>query len=164
MSQPGTLQEITSCAAQGCNARGLRGSLLKECAGKCPVDLKPRYCSKKCQKEIHVHPRSRVLVRSPNSAYWPNHKSLCRPGRPPTPPEIKFRAETAALFRDLIAHANAGSHANEIDAMVLRGERAGQVNQPDGRLRASGRIPKLLELRPPTGIELAGSKRVARAQ
>ena len=39
------------CAAEGCNVQGLHKAALKACAGSCPVDLKPHYCSKECQKQ-----------------------------------------------------------------------------------------------------------------
>ena len=44
----------TDCAAEGCAMQGVPTSTLKACAGKCPQDLKPHYCSKACQKQVPV--------------------------------------------------------------------------------------------------------------
>ncbi|KAI0701404.1 hypothetical protein C8T65DRAFT_697043 [Cerioporus squamosus] len=52
------------CGAEGCNVQGLHKAALKACGGSCPVDLKPHYCSKECQKRD-----------------WPRHKAVCKPGR-----------------------------------------------------------------------------------
>ena len=48
---PRTVRDLTMCAAEGCDARGTPERPLKECAGKCPADLKPRYCSKECHQK-----------------------------------------------------------------------------------------------------------------
>ena len=40
------------CAAQGCGIEGTRKSGLLRCAGKCPSNIKPSYCSKECQKAV----------------------------------------------------------------------------------------------------------------
>ncbi|KAI0737071.1 hypothetical protein C8Q80DRAFT_1222909 [Daedaleopsis nitida] len=37
------------CAAEGCGIRGDQKAALRACAGRCPQDLKPSYCSKECQ-------------------------------------------------------------------------------------------------------------------
>ncbi|RDX43882.1 hypothetical protein OH76DRAFT_1458245 [Lentinus brumalis] len=39
------------CAAEGCDESREQKSALRSCAGKCPPDLKPSYCSKECQKK-----------------------------------------------------------------------------------------------------------------
>ena len=43
------------CNAEGCSARSPSGTSLKLCSGKCPQDLKPRYCSKQCQVKVRTH-------------------------------------------------------------------------------------------------------------
>lgn len=40
------------CAAEGCGIEGTRKSGLMSCAGPCPRDMKPSYCSKECQKTV----------------------------------------------------------------------------------------------------------------
>ncbi|THH29707.1 hypothetical protein EUX98_g4488 [Antrodiella citrinella] len=50
------------CALKGCGIEGTRKSALLRCAGKCPADVKPSYCSKECQK-----------------ADWKKHKLICKP-------------------------------------------------------------------------------------
>lgn len=40
------------CAAEGCGIRGERKAALRQCAGRCPPDLKPRYCSAQCQRKV----------------------------------------------------------------------------------------------------------------
>ena len=40
------------CAAEGCGIEGTRKSTLRRCAGKCPMEIKPAYCSKRCQKLV----------------------------------------------------------------------------------------------------------------
>ena len=43
------------CAAEGCEVKGRHQSGLRKCAGICPHDMKPHYCSKTCQKKVSVH-------------------------------------------------------------------------------------------------------------
>ncbi|KDQ58271.1 hypothetical protein JAAARDRAFT_193688 [Jaapia argillacea MUCL 33604] len=50
------------CAAQGCGIEGTKKAALLQCAGKCPRDQKPSYCSKECQKQD-----------------WKRHKLICKP-------------------------------------------------------------------------------------
>ncbi|KAH8102279.1 hypothetical protein BXZ70DRAFT_1076798, partial [Cristinia sonorae] len=50
------------CAAPGCGIEGTRKSALLRCSGKCPMDIKPSYCSKECQR-----------------AHWKTHKPACKP-------------------------------------------------------------------------------------
>ena len=40
------------CAAEGCGIEGTRRSGLLQCSGKCPLDVKPSYCSKECQRVV----------------------------------------------------------------------------------------------------------------
>lgn len=40
------------CAAEGCGIEGTKKSALLRCAGKCPMDIKPAYCSKECQRSV----------------------------------------------------------------------------------------------------------------
>jgi hypothetical protein len=46
------------CAAEGCGIEAKKKAGLLKCAGKCPIELKPSYCSKACQVKV-----SRCLVR-----------------------------------------------------------------------------------------------------
>ncbi|CAL1699049.1 unnamed protein product, partial [Somion occarium] len=62
------------CAAPGCGIEGTKKSALLKCAGKCPPDVKPSYCSKECQK-----------------AHWKTHRSICNPNAKP-----KAKAEEQA--------------------------------------------------------------------
>ncbi|CAL1700572.1 unnamed protein product [Somion occarium] len=55
------------CAAEGCGITGEKKAVLRACAGKCPPDLKPHYCSKACQTKD-----------------WPRHKPICKPGAKPS--------------------------------------------------------------------------------
>ena len=44
-----------ACGAEGCSTRAQStSSLLKACSGRCPLDLKPRYCSKQCQVKVRL--------------------------------------------------------------------------------------------------------------
>ncbi|EIW59913.1 uncharacterized protein TRAVEDRAFT_37131 [Trametes versicolor FP-101664 SS1] len=67
------------CAAEGCGIRGEKRQALRSCAGRCPPGLKPRYCSKKCQKQD-----------------WSRHKSICKPGYVGELPSITGPAESLA--------------------------------------------------------------------
>ncbi|KAI0075984.1 hypothetical protein K474DRAFT_1772898 [Panus rudis PR-1116 ss-1] len=49
------------CAAEGCGIEATKKSALSKCAGKCPMDQKPYYCSKECQR-----------------ADWKRHKPICK--------------------------------------------------------------------------------------
>lgn len=40
------------CAAEGCGIRAEGCAALRACAGRCPRDLKPHYCSKECQTKV----------------------------------------------------------------------------------------------------------------
>lgn len=51
-----------ACAAEGCGIRGEQRAALRACAGRCPADLKPSYCSKECQ--------NKVTSPSPNLSSW----------------------------------------------------------------------------------------------
>lgn len=42
------------CAAQGCGIQATKKSGLSRCGGKCPLESKPGYCSKSCQKAVCV--------------------------------------------------------------------------------------------------------------
>ena len=42
------------CGAEGCSTRAESTSSLKACSGRCPLDLKPRYCSKPCQVKVRL--------------------------------------------------------------------------------------------------------------
>jgi hypothetical protein len=40
------------CAAEGCGIETTKKSGLKQCGGSCPIERKPRYCSKECQTQV----------------------------------------------------------------------------------------------------------------
>ncbi|TBU29697.1 hypothetical protein BD311DRAFT_805996 [Dichomitus squalens] len=50
------------CATPGCGVQGNQKKALMRCAGRCPTERKPHYCSKECQKRD-----------------WKEHKLLCKP-------------------------------------------------------------------------------------
>ncbi|CAL1699048.1 unnamed protein product [Somion occarium] len=50
------------CATPGCGIEATKKSGLLRCAGKCPAELKPSYCSKECQR-----------------AHWKDHRKVCNP-------------------------------------------------------------------------------------
>ncbi|KAM5541318.1 hypothetical protein V8D89_004872 [Ganoderma adspersum] len=63
------------CGAEGCGTRSAStSSSLKACSGRCPLDLKPRYCSKQCQVKD-----------------WSRHKEICKPGNVGKIPKIPNR-------------------------------------------------------------------------
>ncbi|KAI0796352.1 hypothetical protein BC629DRAFT_1439390 [Irpex lacteus] len=81
-----------SCAEPGCGTRATRKSGLKKCAGKCPLESKPSYCSKECQRKD-----------------WKRHKPVClgipwvpRPEKSASEESIKYTGtETKEFeFRD----------------------------------------------------------------
>ncbi|TBU39315.1 hypothetical protein BD309DRAFT_872545 [Dichomitus squalens] len=43
------------CSAEGCSTWSASRASLRLCSGKCPQDLKPRYCSKQCQVKVRPH-------------------------------------------------------------------------------------------------------------
>ena len=55
------------CAAQGCGIEGSKKKSLMRCAGKCPVERKPHYCSKECQKNVSPHHVWHIRSRNPSS-------------------------------------------------------------------------------------------------
>lgn len=57
-------RQVEQCAANGCGIQGGSKAALRRCGGKCPIELKPSYCSKECQRRD-----------------WPIHKSVCRPSK-----------------------------------------------------------------------------------
>ncbi|EMD38090.1 hypothetical protein CERSUDRAFT_113225 [Gelatoporia subvermispora B] len=52
-----------TCARVGCGIQAANKAAFSCCSGRCPLDLKPHYCSKQCQRED-----------------WPRHKPICKPG------------------------------------------------------------------------------------
>ncbi|KAI0713766.1 hypothetical protein C8Q76DRAFT_732493 [Earliella scabrosa] len=63
------------CTAPGCGIEGTRKKSLMRCAGKCPMERKPHYCSKECQR-----------------GDWKTHKPWCKSDEDlakecPRPPE-----------------------------------------------------------------------------
>ncbi|KAI0794733.1 hypothetical protein C8Q74DRAFT_592247 [Fomes fomentarius] len=60
-----------ACAAEGCGIRGEQRAALRACAGRCPADLKPSYCSKECQTKD-----------------WARHKPICKPGSSGKAPKV----------------------------------------------------------------------------
>ena len=49
------------CGAEGCGRHSKTSTSFKACSGKCPPDLKPRYCSKQCQVKVRcAHTRQRL--------------------------------------------------------------------------------------------------------
>ncbi|RPD57273.1 hypothetical protein L226DRAFT_536569 [Lentinus tigrinus ALCF2SS1-7] len=70
-----------ACAAEGCDVRSEQKSALRSCAGKCPTDVKPSYCSKGCQKKD-----------------WPRHKLICKPGITGKIPKVTDKAKVLELL------------------------------------------------------------------
>ncbi|PIL30236.1 hypothetical protein GSI_07414 [Ganoderma sinense ZZ0214-1] len=62
------------CGAEGCGVRASSSASLKACSGRCPLDFKPRYCSKQCQVKD-----------------WSRHKEICKPGGVGKIPKIPNR-------------------------------------------------------------------------
>ena len=106
------------CAAEGCNVQGLHKAALKACAGSCPVDLKPHYCSKECQKRVRVQPRLRhkslrvqgyteqAVMLTSSTQDWPKHKVVCKPGRHGKPRIINDEQQNARFLRDFLRRPN----------------------------------------------------------
>ena len=44
------------CAAQGCGITAKQKKGLLKCAGKCPIERKPHYCGKNCQRKVRAYP------------------------------------------------------------------------------------------------------------
>jgi len=68
------------CAAEGCGIRGEKKAALRACGGRCPMDLKPSYCSAACQKKD-----------------WPRHKIICKPNCEGKAPKISDEDKPKAL-------------------------------------------------------------------
>ncbi|KAL1938228.1 hypothetical protein VTO73DRAFT_11872 [Trametes versicolor] len=68
------------CAAEGCGIRAEERAALRKCAGRCPPDLKPHYCSPECQKKD-----------------WLRHKAVCKPGSKGRIPGISDQPKAIAL-------------------------------------------------------------------
>ncbi len=45
------------CAAQGCGITARQKKGLLKCAGKCPIERKPHYCGKNCQRKVRAQVR-----------------------------------------------------------------------------------------------------------
>lgn len=48
-----------TCAADGCGVKAAKAAAFASCAGPCPSDIKPHYCSKACQVKVR-DPTSKV--------------------------------------------------------------------------------------------------------
>lgn len=71
-----------SCAEPGCGIRATRKSGLKKCAGKCPLESKPSYCSKECQRKVFVvfenSATEELTHMCPRCTQdWKRHKPVC---------------------------------------------------------------------------------------
>lgn len=52
LKKTGRAPNAYACAAEECGVRAEGRAALRACAGMCPPDLKPHYCSKGCQKQV----------------------------------------------------------------------------------------------------------------
>ena len=43
-----------ACANPGCKIEALERASLRACGGGCAPEVKPRYCSKECQKKVQL--------------------------------------------------------------------------------------------------------------
>ncbi|KAH9925754.1 uncharacterized protein B0H18DRAFT_1008070 [Fomitopsis serialis] len=68
------------CALEGCGIRGEKKAALRACGGRCPMDLKPSYCSAACQKKD-----------------WPRHKPICKPNSEGKTPKFSDEDKPKAL-------------------------------------------------------------------
>ena len=61
---------VYACCAEGCTRTCAKSSTaFKACAGKCPADLKPRYCSKQCQVKVCLGSSSRSNIANGRRRY-----------------------------------------------------------------------------------------------
>ncbi|OJT13671.1 hypothetical protein TRAPUB_9770 [Trametes pubescens] len=70
------------CAAEGCGIRAEGRAALRACAGRCPRDLKPYYCSKECQTKD-----------------WSRHKAVCKAGSVGKAPIITDKENALTFFQ-----------------------------------------------------------------
>ena len=71
------------CAAPGCGIEATKKSGLLRCAGKCPLEFKPSYCSKECQKAVSRVPSyQKCHADDENASYqhWKAHRPVCKSG------------------------------------------------------------------------------------
>ncbi|EIW59919.1 uncharacterized protein TRAVEDRAFT_47217 [Trametes versicolor FP-101664 SS1] len=86
-----------ACAAEGCGIRSEERAALRACAGRCPRDLKPHYCSKECQTKD-----------------WSRHKAVCKAGSAGKAPIITDKANALTFFQ-LVEEED---EENNVDAMA----------------------------------------------
>ncbi|KAI0630470.1 hypothetical protein C8Q77DRAFT_1133222 [Trametes polyzona] len=124
------------CAAEGCGVRAESRAALKSCAGKCPPDLKPHYCSKECQKRVSIPLTScHNFIFTPNrlNLYqdWPRHKPVCKPGSSAgKPPAIADKAKALSLFELGDEEDSADEEPQERGRSVQRSEQRTADEQP----------------------------------
>ncbi|KAI0737074.1 hypothetical protein C8Q80DRAFT_1213609 [Daedaleopsis nitida] len=65
--------------------RTMKGKQLKQCAGGCPPELKPSYCSKRCQRKDWDRHKA-ICVKLPREVSECDHHDASMAG--PAPPPI----------------------------------------------------------------------------
>ncbi|KZV74750.1 hypothetical protein PENSPDRAFT_165169 [Peniophora sp. CONT] len=87
-------EEVLACGRPGCNVTTTAPNDFKRCGGKCPMHIKPYYCSKDCQKQVcvlflritsPVHEHLRFAQQD-----WKRHKAECQRPSDSEEKQVKF--------------------------------------------------------------------------
>jgi len=62
-------RQVEQCAANGCGIQGGSKAALRRCGGKCPIELKPSYCSKECQRRVISDSQSSPTFPTDDTCY-----------------------------------------------------------------------------------------------
>ena len=102
------------CAAPGCGIEATKKSGLLRCAGKCPLEFKPSYCSKECQKAVSRVPSYQTCHADDETRHTSTGKLIAQYASQVLPP----RTSNKIMNKVLSTHLQSPLITRSLGAMV----------------------------------------------